>query len=205
MYVSSAQLTAATAIIESTNNPAITTATQTTTQTAAEDAYTSDIAAIAAKYDPTNIPLSQVADLGKALYNKGLISGFENSVLMGLSQRAELAMSQGLTIGGLNVRTDGTVNLLAFYDKLRSSQPNPLATQLATDTYNVLNDVALQEASTDAIPAVTSTTTVAQAPVNISGALAAYTSSIDQSIFDTQKIFDVFKAMTASRNDTTAS
>lgn len=203
MNITSAQSVAATALIESVNKSA--TAAQTSTQTNAEDSYTSDIAAIAAKYDPTNIPLSQVADLGKELYNKGLISSNENSIMMGLSQRAELAMSQGLTIGGLNVRTDGTVNLIAFYDELKSSQPNPLATKLASDTYNVLNDVAFQGASHGAIPAVTSATTGTQASLNISGAISAYKSGIDQSTFDSQKTLDILKAMTVSRNNTTSS
>lgn len=205
MNVSSAQNTSASAIIGSVNNPAITNATQTSSPSASQDAYTSSIAEIAAKYDPTNIPLSQVADLGKELYNKGLISSAENSLMMGLSQLEEDARSKGLTLGGLNVRTDGTVNLVAFYDKQRSSQPNPLATKLASDTYNILNDVALQGASHGAPPAVTSTTTGTQASLNISGAISAYKSGIDQSTYDSQKIFDVLKAITLSRNGMTSS
>lgn len=205
MNVSSVQNISVTATIGSVNNPATTTATQTSTPTTVEDAYTSDIAAIAAKYDPTNIPLSQVADLGKELYNKGLISINESVLMMGLSQLEEDARSKGLHLGGLNVRTDGTVNLVAFYDKQRSSQPNPLATKLSSDIYNVLNDVAVQEASTSTTPAVTSTITGTQASLNISGAISAYKSSIDQSTFDTQKIYDVLKAMTVSHDNTISS
>jgi hypothetical protein len=202
MNVTSVQSPAITAVVGKVNSPT-TTSTQ-ATPAAIEDIYTSKIASIAAKYDPTNIPLSQIADLGKELYSKGLIPSDANSILMGLSQRQELAMSQGLSIGGLNVSNDGKVNLLAFYDSHRTSQPNANASKLAEDTYKALDAVALQAASFGTFPDAAPTTNDTQDPLNLNSAITAYKSSIGQATHDNQKIYTVLQAMVESRNNTSA-
>jgi len=89
MNITSAQSVAATALIESVNKSA--TAAQTSTQTNAEDSYTSDIAAIAAKYDPTNISLSEIPNLAKELYDKGLGCVLNHAIHITVETRVSIA------------------------------------------------------------------------------------------------------------------
>ncbi len=171
-----------------------------------EDSYTSKLAAIGSKYDPTNIPLSEIPNLAKELYDRGLVTTNVKIELISIAQAQESAMERGLTIGGMHVKGDGTVNLLAFYDSERHHQPVAFGKQLADDAYEALDDVASQLNSKD----TTSTSTAfansgVQQSLNIRAGISAYKSGIDQSTFDGQKIIDVFKAMTVSRNDTTLS
>lgn len=171
-----------------------------------EDSYTSKLAAIASKYDPTNIPLSEIPNLAKELYDRGLVTTNVKIELISIAQAQESAMERGLTIGGMHVKGDGTVNLLAFYDSERHHQPVAYGRQLAEDSYDALDDVVSQVSSKDtASTAAAFANFKVQPSLNIQAGIAAYTSSIDQSTFDSQKIFDVFKAMTVSRNDSVAS
>ncbi len=171
-----------------------------------EDSYTSKLAAIGSKYDPTNIPLSEIPNLAKELYDRGLVTTNVKIELISIAQAQESAMERGLTIGGMHVKGDGTVNLLAFYDSERHHQPVAYGRQLAEDSYDALDDVVSQVSSKDtASTAAAFANFKVQPSLNIQAGIAAYTSSIDQSTFDSQKIFDVFKAMTVSRNDSVAS
>lgn len=172
----------------------------------AEDSYTSKLTAIAAKYDPTNISLSDIPNLAKDLCDMGLVSTNVKIDLMSTAQAQESAMKLGLTIGGMNVKGDGTVNLLAFYDSERHQQPVEHGRQLAEDAYETLDDLASRLGNKD----TASTATVfanleGQQSLNMHAGISAYKSCIDQSTFDNQKIIDVFNAMTVSRNDTLSS
>jgi len=125
---------------------------------------------------------------------------------MSRAQLQESAMERGLTIGGMNVKGDGTVNLLAFYDSERHHQPVAFGRQLADDVYEALDDVASQLSSKDTVStATTFANSGVQQSLNIHAGISAYKSSIDQSTFDTQKIYDVLKAMTVSHDDTISS
>lgn len=170
-----------------TGNVSKTKAAQSNGNVTATDVYTSKIAEIAAKYDPSRIPMNKIPDLAKELYKNGLISATDSMVMSaqpGLEARLE---KDGQTLG-LVKDAGGNVDLLTHWKNLAKQQK----TTETTKTANTLEALSSQS-KTDNNSAVNSA-------VDLQGAVSAYESGNGNSTMDSQRVVDVLEAIVKKKN-----
>jgi hypothetical protein len=199
MDVSSVQPTAA-AITGAIKKSTAAVAESATTLTTTGDAYISKLAGIAAKYDPTHISLDQVPELGKDLYNSGMISSSAKAIMMGLPGIVKILARDGQSLGGLDIGTDGAVNLAKYWDSKASYQRTQEATNDVEQTASALETLASYQHNQ-----VGANSTSAQIPLDIKGAISAYEVGIKNSSLDSQKVVDVLQALATSRKESSTS
>lgn len=170
MNITSVQSTVAADMVGITKKSTATTDSPATTSTATEDLYTSKVATIAAKYDPSNISLDQVPNFANELVKNGLISGTEGVVLSSLPIIARHL--KGGESMGLDASANGSVNLLQFS-----------RTQFQTaQSFGKSDQLADQQKTIDTITAI-----------------SAYEQGAGNSSVDAQRVMDVLDALMSNR------
>ena len=197
MYVSSVLSTLGVTATGMTSKSKIIQTDGETTPAATEDVYSSKIAEIAAKYDPSHISLDQVPEFGKELYAKGLISSSANGIMMGLPGIVKILARDGQSLGGLDIGTDGDVNLIKYSDSMVPYQRTHEATVDVEQTASTFKALASYKHSQ-----INSNNAVsAQNTLNFQGARSAYKAGIQNSSLDAQKVLEVLQALVTSRKN----
>jgi hypothetical protein len=146
-----------------------------TASVATGDAYSSSIAKIAAKYDPSNIQLSQVPDFANELVKNNLVSALEGVSM--ICQAKEMQKTSG---------SGASVNLLQYeHQQLESAK-----------IFGKEGQLAAQQQTVDVLETISGTHSS-----ETSAARTAYETGIASTTVDPQHIMSVLEALTANRKD----
>lgn len=161
-----------------------------------KDTFTSTLIDIASRYDVRHISPQQIPELGKELYEKGLISGSE---ALGMSLLPHLINSGDV---GLTTGSDGTVDLLEHWRSVASMQQTSKAATEAQQAVNVLQSLTQypHEKSSFSKPIIN-----VQRAVDVSGAASSYMNAISKTTTNAQRIVNVLEALSTHLQDTSNS